>query len=208
MLRRRLEGDQRERTLRVQRIMSEEIGIEVSVAAPGWRRLDRSVGAVAEQAARAALRSRSARAALRRLRAPGQAAELAIVLAGDRMVRALNRRYRGIDKPTNVLSFPAHDFAGVARKSAPGQRAPVPLGDVVLAWQTVSREAAEQGKPAMAHLVHLVVHGTLHLLGFDHADAAAARRMEGIEVRVLARLGVADPYRTPPMRRHGALRAA
>jgi probable rRNA maturation factor len=101
-------------------------------------------------------------------------------------VRALNRRWRGRDSATNVLSFPSGETGA-------GGRA-VLLGDVVLAYETVAREAAAQGKTLADHLAHLVAHGVLHLLGFDHAEDAEARRMESLERRVLARLGVADPY--------------
>ena len=106
---------------------------------------------------------------------------LTIALADDRRVRALNARDRRKDKPTNVLSYPSgeRDF----------------LGDVVLARQTVWREAKSQGKTAADHLSHLVVHGTLHLLGYDHETSEAdAERMEALERRILAKLGIADPY--------------
>jgi probable rRNA maturation factor len=186
--------------------MSDDIEIEVSVAAPCWRRAEPAAAALAGEAARAALRSRAARTILRRL-AAGRPVEVAIVLTDDRGVRALNRRYRGIDKATNVLSFPAHDFAAAPAAATPPD-APALLGDVVLACQTVCREAGEQGKTAGAHLSHLVVHGALHLLGFDHEQAAAARRMEAIETRVLAGLGIADPYRLAPARRRALRRAA
>ena len=109
--------------------------------------------------------------------------ELGIRIVGDRESRALNGRWRGRDKPTNVLSFPA----------APDLRGRQ-LGDLVVCAPVVAREAREQGKPLAAHWAHMIVHGTLHLLGFDHARAADARRMEGRERALLARLGVPDPY--------------
>ena len=105
---------------------------------------------------------------------------LTIALADDRRVRALNARDRRKDKPTNVLSYPSGE-----RKF---------LGDIVLARQTVWREAREQKKTPTAHVSHLVVHGTLHLLGHDHEIDADAERMEALERRILARLGIADPY--------------
>jgi probable rRNA maturation factor len=106
---------------------------------------------------------------------------LTVALADDKRVRALNRRDRKKDKPTNVLSYPSGE------KSF--------LGDVVLARQTVWREAREQKKTPADHLAHLVVHGTLHLLGHDHDTSEAdAARMEALERRILAKLGVADPY--------------
>jgi probable rRNA maturation factor len=117
---------------------------------------------------------------------PGSRAEVSLILAGDGLLRRLNRRYRSKDAPTNVLSFPQ------PRPGRPHETSL--LGDVVLAYQTVRREAAAEGKPLAAHASHLIVHGLLHLLGYDHDDAAAARRMEALETGVLARLGIADPY--------------
>jgi probable rRNA maturation factor len=132
------------------------------------------------------------------------AAELSIVLGDDALLRRLNRQWRGKDKPTNVLSFPAHDAASRGAASPAG--APLPLGDVILAFGTVAGEAAAQGKTLAGHLAHLVVHGVLHLIGFDHVDDAAATRMEALETEVLAGIGVADPYRpsdSPLGVRHG-----
>jgi probable rRNA maturation factor len=100
----------------------------------------------------------------------------------------LNRDWRGQDKPTNVLAFPA----GMDEAAAPG--APLLLGDVVLAYETVAAEAAAQGKDFAAHLRHLIVHGVLHLVGHDHDEAAAAERMEAVERTILAGFGIADPY--------------
>jgi len=113
------------------------------------------------------------------------AAELAIRVVGAAEGRALNRRYRGRDDATNVLAF--------AAELPPGLRLPL-LGDVVICAPVVAREAREQGKPLAAHYAHLTVHGALHLLGHDHQDAAQARRMEALETRILAGLGIADPY--------------
>jgi probable rRNA maturation factor len=115
--------------------------------------------------------------------AGGRRGELGIRVVGSRESRVLNARWRGRDRPTNVLSFPAD----------PGLR-PAQLGDLVVCAPVVAREAREQGKTLSAHWAHMVVHGTLHLLGFDHARAVDARRMEGRERVLLARLGFADPY--------------
>jgi probable rRNA maturation factor len=113
-------------------------------------------------------------------------AEVGVQLADDAAVRALNARWRGVDKATNVLSFPA---------ASPDQIASAPmLGDIVIAFETVEREAAEEGKTLADHTAHLVVHGFLHLLGFDHQVAAEADRMEALEASILARLGIANPY--------------
>jgi len=113
--------------------------------------------------------------------------EVSVVLADDALVRRLNRQWRRIDAATNVLSFPSLDL-----ELPP--KAPFLLGDVVLAFETVSREAQEQGKDIADHLRHLVVHGILHLLGYDHDEPGGAEQMEALETQVLARLGVADPY--------------
>jgi probable rRNA maturation factor len=124
---------------------------------------------------------------------PAAGAELSIVLGDDALLRRLNRQWRGKDKPTNVLAFPAAE--GALRPVGLQAGAPLLLGDVVLAFGTVAAEATAQGKTLPEHFTHLVVHGVLHLLGFDHEEAAAAIRMEALETAVLARLGIADPYR-------------
>lgn len=136
-----------------------------------------------------ALAERAARAAFAAAFDGGDA-EAGLVLTGDGAVRALNRDYRGQDKPTNVLSFAARDGAGPP--PPPGQ--PVQLGDIVIACETTLAEAARDGKTPGDHLSHLAVHGMLHLLGFDHEDETGAERMEAMEVRILASLGIGDPY--------------
>lgn len=123
-------------------------------------------------------------------------AEAGLVLADDDFVAALNRQYRDRDGATNVLSFAATDFGDLALPAVEG--APVMLGDIIVAHETVVREAAESGISLEHHLRHLVVHGMLHLLGFDHMTTVAAEEMEALETKVLATLGVADPYRGDP----------
>jgi probable rRNA maturation factor len=130
-------------------------------------------------AARAAVDACGARVA--------DACELSLVLCDDARIAALNAQYRGRARATNVLSFRAGEAA------APGVTAP-PLGDVVLAYDTIAREACEQGKTFENHLCHLVVHGVLHLLGYDHLDDASAGIMEGIEIAALAQVRVPNPY--------------
>jgi probable rRNA maturation factor len=115
-----------------------------------------------------------------------EGAEVSVVLSDDARVRALNRRYRGKDSATNVLSFPAPPVAA-------GRLGPM-LGDIVLAAETVTKEAAAQGVTLDAHLSHLLVHGFLHLLGYDHEDDRETTVMEGLETAILGRLGIADPY--------------
>jgi len=115
------------------------------------------------------------------------ASELAIVLTDDSAIRQLNRLWRGIDAPTNVLSFPA-----AARQAADG---PAHLGDIVLAYQTIAREARAERKPLAHHVTHLAVHGYLHLIGYDHERDADAEAMEQAERDILRRLAIPDPYR-------------
>jgi probable rRNA maturation factor len=113
--------------------------------------------------------------------------EISLLLTDDDGIRELNRSWRGKDKATNVLSFPAPPQPG-----APGPRH---LGDIALACETLVREAEDESKTLADHFAHLVVHGTLHLLGHDHELEAEAEIMEGLEVRALAELGIANPYR-------------
>lgn len=165
--------------------------IAVTVEAPAWRNVVRGLGTeiatVVEHAARAVLASPGARDALS---SPLRACEVSVVLADDATVEALNRKYRGSDRPTNVLAFAALEGSG----PAPAAEAPLLLGDVVLAYETVAAEARTQGKPLGDHVAHLVVHGILHLLGYDHRAPAEAASMEAVEVAILAGLGIADPY--------------
>lgn len=114
--------------------------------------------------------------------------ELSIALADDATLRQLNEQFRGIDKPTNVLAFPAGE------EPCDGS---VMLGDIIIGFQTVTREAAEAGKSLPDHLSHLIVHGVLHLFGLDHQNDAEAEQMEAWESRILAQLGIADPYADP-----------
>lgn len=119
-------------------------------------------------------------------------ADLAIRVVAEDEGRSLNRHYRGRDYATNVLSFPAQLDEDI--RMPEGVRMPL-LGDLVLCAPVIAREAAEQGKPLAAHYAHLTVHGTLHLLGWDHGDDLEAEAMEQMEREILAGLGILDPYR-------------
>jgi probable rRNA maturation factor len=120
-------------------------------------------------------------------------AELSVVLTDDAGIRGLNASWRAKDKPTNVLSFPAAEPGRVGRSAL--------LGDIVLAYETLEREAAEAGRPLPHHLTHLLVHGFLHLFGYDHDTKAKAEAMEALETAILEELGIGDPYADrPPMR--------
>jgi len=151
--------------------------VEFVETEPRWRR-----AAPARKLARAAVAAAAEEARIKLARG----AEMTIHLADDADLRELNRRWRSQDAPTNVLSFPAvaADRVSTARL----------LGDVFVALQTVEREAATEGKPLVDHFRHLVAHGFLHLIGFDHETPGEAEAMEAVEIRALARLGVADPY--------------
>jgi len=151
--------------------------IEVSICCEAWLARCPDAAMLAESAARAAL-SEAARGIV------------GIVLTDDDEQRQLNHEFRGKDAPTNVLSFALAEEGGTAPAGAPAL-----LGDVVLAFETVAREAAEQQKRLADHLCHLVVHGVLHLLGFDHESDAEAAMMETREIEILETLGVPDPYR-------------
>jgi probable rRNA maturation factor len=119
-------------------------------------------------------------------------AEVGVALTDDARVRELNRQWRGHDMPTNVLSFPAPEIPAENGRF---------LGDVILAFETIRREAELETKPIAHHVAHLAVHGTLHLLGFDHEADADAERMERRERDILARLGIPDPYEPASTRR-------
>nr|WP_305790477.1 rRNA maturation RNase YbeY [Candidatus Phycosocius bacilliformis] len=116
---------------------------------------------------------------------------VAVLLTDDARVQALNAQWRQQDKPTNVLSFPAAE--SLSDISLAGE---IGLGDIALAYETCAREAAEQGKSLKHHATHLLVHGLLHLLGYDHEADDDAAEMEGLEREILASLGIADPYQT------------
>ena len=118
--------------------------------------------------------------------AAGTQGDIAIVLTDDAAIQALNKRWRGQDKPTNVLSFPA--------QAMPGLEEPAHLGDIVIAFETLAAEAERDGKQFAHHLAHLAVHGYLHLLGHDHESDRDADAMERLETDILARIGVPDPY--------------
>lgn len=152
----------------------------VTIEASRWRKVLTEPENICRRAMSAAIRG-----------AAGASGPMAIslVLSSDRKVAALNRQWREKIGPTNVLSFPAAESGIVLPPDEPRH-----LGDVIIAVETVCREALAEGKPIGDHLAHLVVHGTLHLLGHDHEDSVEADRMEGLERKILADIGVPDPY--------------
>ena len=169
-------------TLPRQRRRKDKLLIDVTIRSTRWKAEPRA-GAIIRKAIQAAASAAST-----------PRAELAIVLTDDSAIHALNREWHGHDAPTNVLSFPA---------ARPRGHQPAPcwaLGDIVIAFETTAREARAEGKPLKHHLAHLAVHGFLHLVGYDHETARDARTMESLEIRILAGLGVPDPYAVPPRR--------
>ena len=158
---------------------SSSLAVEVVRHAEIWDRIALGDATLA-RAARAAFTAAS--------HARQETCEATIVLTDDAEMRALNRAWRGKDSSTNVLSFPAGCSPGAIASE------PRPLGDVVLAAETVLAEAADRDIPAADHAVHLVVHGMLHLFGFDHERDEGAEAMEALETKVLSALGIADPY--------------
>ena len=145
-----------------------------------------------EQLARKAAEAAIAESAFSDLTDSERAVELSVTLTSDDHVRELNAKWRKKDKPTNVLSFPMADELDLGRANVSEME--LLLGDIVLAHGVCEAEAAEKGVPLQQHATHLMVHGTLHLLGYDHHDDSEAADMEAREVRALQRLGIANPY--------------
>lgn len=147
----------------------------------------------------AALAERAAGAALRHLGLAPEGFEIALLGTSDARIAALNADFRGRERPTNVLSWPAAEPAPRAEGARPappppGGGEPEPLGDIALAYETCAAEAGAAGTPLPDHVTHLVVHGVLHLLGYDHERDGDATLMEGLEAEILATLGIGDPY--------------
>ncbi len=147
--------------------------LEIEIGSPLWLSQPQAEACVREAVAAASKR------------VPGDG-EVSLLLADDAAIGSLNREWRGIDRPTNVLSFPA--------AKQPSGSAPL-LGDIAIAYETLAREADEEGKPILHHLAHLVVHGYLHLMGYDHQTDSEAEEMEALERDILRGMRIPDPYR-------------
>jgi probable rRNA maturation factor len=145
-----------------------------------------------EKLVRTAAEAAIAQSAFANLATAERSIEVSVRLTGDEVVRALNAEWRSKDQATNVLSFPLAEAKDLETANVAGPE--LLLGDIVLAHGVCTAEAAEKGVPVEDHAAHLVVHGTLHLLGYDHHDDAEASDMEAREVRALAQLGIANPY--------------
>jgi probable rRNA maturation factor len=146
------------------------LALEVMIETPAWSDAIEGLEALTRKTAEACLQATGV-----------STASLCILFGDDAALKGLNHQFRGHDKPTNVLSFP----------SLSGDDG---LGDIAIAFETVDREAADQGKNLRDHARHLIAHGVLHLLGYDHADESEAQEMEDLERQILAHFGVADPY--------------
>jgi len=165
--------------------------IDVMVDSKRWKEPAKVKAVVRRAVAQAAASTRST-----------TGAEVAIVLTDDSAIRALNRDWRGIDKATNVLSFPA-------KEAGPRQAGPRPhLGDIVLAFETIEREAKSEHKSLTHHLAHLAVHGFLHLVGYDHERDKDAHQMEQAERDILRQLRIPDPYPDQPAAKKTSFRRA
>lgn len=140
-----------------------------------------------------ALAGRATQATLGHVSLDPDRCEIVILGCDDARIAALNADFRGKAAPTNVLSWPAQDLTP-PEAPEPDPDGTIPLGDIALAYDTCAREAAQQGKTPEAHVTHLLVHGTLHLLGYDHARDGDATVMEALEVEILCKLGLGDPY--------------
>ena len=162
-----------------------KLDIDVAVQDPGWLSFLADAEELAEKAVTLALQRASLPDILQ-----GRDIEVSIVLANDDLVHVLNREYRGKDKPTNVLSFAAIDAEG---PDIPEGEA-FHIGDVVMALETIERETLEQSKTFEDHFIHMMVHGTLHLVGYDHIEDEDANNMEKLEIAILAEMGIENPY--------------
>ena len=185
-----MSGPRRNRVVPVRRAAGrrtrDRITVTVAASSRRWRRALPRAPSLCRRAALAALRAGGL---------PAPRVEVGVVLADDATVAALNSAYRGKAGPTNVLSFPAFDTPAPGDFSSAPAAPVLALGDVVLAFETTRREAAAARRPLADHMRHLVVHGMLHLLGYDHEDDRSADAMARIETGALAGLGVPDPYR-------------
>ncbi len=162
--------------------------IDIEIEDPRWQALD--LESLAESAVSAALSH---------LDLDAEECEISLLACDDDRISELNAEFRDKDKATNVLSWPAEDLAagepgGTPQPPAPDFMGELALGDIAISYSNCLREAAEAGKTMADHCTHLLVHGTLHLLGYDHISDADAALMEGLETAVLGKLGIADPY--------------
>lgn len=168
-----------------------ELKVHIDTTSARWKKAFPHMKSKIEQAAACAFLAAKKPAGFK-----GRTFSISILLTDDANMKTLNRNYRGKDKPTNVLSFPQINLHKLPRNALDvfPKRSEVLLGDVVLAFQTIRRESTEQGKTLESHVIHMIVHGTLHLLGYDHERLKDAKNMEKCECDILESLGYPDPY--------------
>ena len=164
--------------------LENEHEIDLAVQDPAWEELSGM-----EELALDAVKATLAMAVLPR-RCEDRVLEVSLVLANDDLVQVLNREYRHKDRPTNVLSFASLDETDMPEVDG----SPLNIGDVILAYKTIEKEASDQDKFIQDHAAHLIVHGVLHLLGYDHIEEDDANVMESTEIRILEKLGIQNPY--------------
>lgn len=160
------------------------VTIDTNILAGGWEGSDIALDDIINNAVPAAIMRAALPPAVN-----GRELEVSIALTDDASIRTLNHEYRGKDKPTNVLSFAALEGDDPLPPAGP-----VHIGDIILAFETLEREAADMGKPLADHFTHLLIHGTLHLLGYDHENDADANTMESLEILILSDFGIENPY--------------
>jgi probable rRNA maturation factor len=158
--------------------------IDVSVLEPEWNASFLDLEELANRAVQITLKLAKLPDVLK-----GREIEMSVVMANDELTQVLNREYRHIDKPTNVLSFATLDSDDPLPEEGP-----FPIGDIILSYQTIDREAKQQEKFFKDHFVHMLVHGTLHLLGYDHQTEDEATHMETLEIRILEKMNIQNPY--------------
>jgi probable rRNA maturation factor len=181
---------------------AKKLTVTVDIASDKWKRAFPAMARKIEEAAEAAFKAAKKPTAFQR-----RQFEVNIILTDDAEIKTLNRDYRGKNTPTNVLSFPQLNMVKFRESALDGfpPKMPVPLGDVIMAHQTILRETRTQDKSMENHAIHLAVHGTLHLLGYDHMRPKDAKLMEKLECDILRDLGYPDPYdETEPQKIRGA----
>lgn len=174
------------------------LSIQLDVASARWKKAFPRMKVKIEQAAACAFLHAKKPAAFK-----NRAFDVSIFLTDDSNVKTLNKNYRGKNKPTNVLSFPQINLRRFDRAALDifPLKGKIPLGDIVLAFQTIEKESKAQEKKLEDHVIHLIVHGTLHLLGYDHENPKEAKSMEKQECDILASLGYPDPYHESPVKK-------
>lgn len=171
------------------------IDLATTISDPNWQGTVSDIDGLAAEAVRATLVSVSTEFQLTPVAdAPKPIVEISLVFTNDENIQALNRDYRDKDKPTNVLSYPDTPLSQAELSGAVLMDEPLLLGDIVMARETLIREAEEQSKSFRDHLTHLLVHGVLHLAGFDHMEENEAEKMENLEIMILQSLHISNPY--------------